>query len=205
MRTLLVVLSLLSSLERVDSRVQDGSQRLRGPTLEGPMRFLSGVGTPATVMGGLLAIALLDPSAGIATARLAVLTLIPANLVVEGLKVAIDRRRPDGEHKRSNASFPSSHAANAFALAAVLSRRWWRGAAVWWALAILVSASRIYLNRHFLSDVVAGGAIGLCCAWLAARRFAAGQGPVEHPGQGSRGHPPETGPAAREGIRPEAR
>jgi len=169
------------------------------------MRFLSGVGTPATVMGGLLAIALLDPSAGIATARLAVLTLIPANLVVEGLKVAIDRRRPDGEHKRSNASFPSSHAANAFALAAVLSRRWWRGAAVWWALAILVSASRIYLNRHFLSDVVAGGAIGLCCAWLAARRFAAGPGPVEQPVPGSRGRPPEAGPAAREGIRPEAR
>jgi len=189
-KTLLLVLSLLSPLERLDARVQDVSQRLRGSALEGPMHLFSGVGTPATVMGGLLAIALLDRSAGIATARLSVLTLIPANLVVEGLKVAIDRQRPDGEHKRSNASFPSSHAANAVALAAVLSRRWRRGAAIWWALAILVSASRIYLNRHFLSDVVAGGLIGLCCAWLVARRLgldlAAGPRSVEHPGHGSR-------------------
>jgi undecaprenyl-diphosphatase len=183
---LLIVLSLLSPVERLDSRVQDASQRLRGSALEGPMRFSSRVGTPATVMGGLLAIALLDRSAGVATARLAVLTLIPVNLLVEGLKAAIDRPRPDGEHQRSNASFPSSHAANAFALAAVLSRRWRRGAAAWWTLAIVVSASRIYLNRHFLSDVTVGALIGLCCAWLIARRMApdlaAGPRPAEHPG-----------------------
>ena len=188
MRTALLVLSLISPWERLDGHVQIASQRLRGSVLEGPMRFASRVGTPANVLGGLLAIALLDRSAGIPTARIAVLTLIPANLLVEGLKAAIDRRRPDGEHKRSNASFPSSHGANACALAAVLSRRWRRGAVAWWAVAVAVSASRVYLNRHFLSDVVVGGLIGLGCAWLVQRwltgRRAAGPRPEEGRGQG---------------------
>ena len=87
------------------------------------------------------------------------------NLAVEGLKRLTYRARPDGEHKRSNAAFPSSHAANAFALAAVLARRWRRAAPALWLLAALIAFSRIYLNRHFTSDAVVGSVIGLVGAW----------------------------------------
>ena len=113
--------------------------------------------------------------------RLAVAALAGTNLVVETLKRAIGRPRPDGERRRSNSSFPSSHAANAFALAWVLGARWRRGIPVFFALALLLAFSRMYLNRHFLSDVLVGALIGVICAWAAAswlplRRRTAGSG-----------------------------
>ena len=84
-----------------------------------------------------------------------------------------ERPRPDGERKRSNSSFPSSHAANAVALAWMLARRWPRLAIPFGVAAALVIFSRIYLNRHFPSDLLVGAGIGLGFAWLLTRRFAA--------------------------------
>jgi undecaprenyl-diphosphatase len=164
-RTLLLVLALLGPLEQLDLAAQRAVQDARRPELERSARFLSDIGKPGVVGGLLLVICLLEGASGVATARLAVLTLVPVNLVVEGLKRLTDRARPDGEHKRSNASFPSSHAANAFAIAAVLARHWRRAASALWALAVLIAGSRVYLNRHFTSDIAVGAAIGIMGAW----------------------------------------
>lgn len=120
-------------------------------------------------MGGLLVVALATGGAGPATARAAVAVLAPVNLAVEGLKWSVNRRRPDGDPRRANSSFPSSHAANAAALALVLGSRWRRLAIGFGLLAALVGFSRIYLNRHFLSDVLAGAAIGVGLGWLTLR------------------------------------
>lgn len=63
-------------------------------------------------------------------------------------------------------SFPSSHAANMFALATVcfLFHRRWGGIAL--ALASLVAFSRMYVGVHWPSDVLAGSLIGMACGWL---------------------------------------
>lgn len=169
MRMLLLWLAFLGPVQALDDAVQDAVQRMRTPGLERPMRTLTDVGRPVVVFGGLLVAAAFDAAAGPATARLALAALIPTNLAVEGLKRAIGRTRPDGDAKRSNSSFPSSHAANAFALAFVLARRYRRAAVVFVLLAGAVAFSRMYLNRHYVSDVVAGAAIGTACAWVCAR------------------------------------
>lgn len=57
-------------------------------------------------------------------------------------------------------SFPSAHAATAFAAAAVLTffdkkRRWF-----YYLVAILISYSRIYLGCHYFFDVIVGGLLG---------------------------------------------
>jgi membrane-associated phospholipid phosphatase len=173
MRILLLALALLGPIESLDAWVRDAVQRGRTPELEGTMRGASGIGKPAVIFGGLLAIAIFDAAAGPATARLALAALAPTNLLVEGLKRATFRTRPDGERKRSNASFPSSHAANAFALAAVLARRWKRATGWLYAGAALVAFSRIYLDRHWASDVLVGAALGLACAAAAIRWLSA--------------------------------
>jgi undecaprenyl-diphosphatase len=98
----------------------------------------------------------------------AALALLPVNAAVELLKYAVDRTRPDGEHERKNSSFPSSHAANAFAIAAVLARRWRRAAIPAWLAASVVAFSRVYLDRHWLSDVIGALALALAGAWAAA-------------------------------------
>jgi membrane-associated phospholipid phosphatase len=169
---LLLAISLLSPLEGLDRAVQGAVQSRRSPFWEAPMRGATAVGRPAVLFGGLLAIAVFCGPAGPATARACLFALAPANLVVEGLKWSLNRARPDGEHKRSNASFPSSHAANAFALAAVLARRWRRTGPALWLAATAIAWSRVYLNRHFLSDIVVGAAIGLLCGWAVERWLA---------------------------------
>ncbi len=160
MRMLLLVLALLSPIDQLDVRVQHAVQAHRGGWLERPMRAASDVGKPVVVLGALLAIAILDTAEGVSVARVAVVAAAVVNGVVEGLKRLTNRVRPDGEHDPGNASFPSSHAANAFALAVVLARRWRPVAPAFWAAAAIVAASRVYLNRHFLSDAVTGALIG---------------------------------------------
>ncbi len=133
------------------------------------MRLASSSGHGALVFAGLLAVALVTGPAGPATARATIAVLVPVNVIVEGLKWSVNRPRPDGDRRRANSSFPSSHAAHAAALALVLGRRWRRLAPGFWLVALLVGYSRMYLNRHFLSDVVCGVVIGVGVAWLAYR------------------------------------
>jgi len=71
-------------------------------------------------------------------------------------------------------SFPSGHAVTAFALAYVLSLAYPKGSFVFYLLASMVAFSRVYLASHFLSDVVAGAAVGLLAGWMVCQ-FAGSQ------------------------------
>jgi membrane-associated phospholipid phosphatase len=82
--------------------------------------------------------------------------------LVQGVKHSVRRDRPTGDC----CAFPSGHAATAFAAAAVLERHLGYRAS-WPALvgATYVATSRLVDNRHFLSDVVFGAALGEAAEW----------------------------------------
>jgi membrane-associated phospholipid phosphatase len=83
--------------------------------------------------------------------------------VVYVLKPLVDRTRPDGGHQ----SFPSGHAASAFAGAAFLQRRYgWRLGVPSYLIASFVGYSRVEAKRHYTSDVVAGAAIGIAANFV---------------------------------------
>ena len=85
----------------------------------------------------------------------------------QGIKVTVQRSRPTGEC----CSFPSGHASAAFASAAVLERHLgYRGAWPTFAIAGYVAASRLHDNRHFLSDVLFGSALGVATGWTVVGR-----------------------------------
>ena len=63
-------------------------------------------------------------------------------------------------------SFPSGHAASAFAGAFVTTMMVRRGRGVLWALAVLIASSRIYIGVHYPIDVIAGAFVGLAVAVL---------------------------------------
>ena len=78
--------------------------------------------------------------------------------IVYVLKPVVDRQRPDG----GSESFPSGHSASAFAGAAFLQRRYgWSYGVPAYAVATFVAYSRVESKRHWTSDVIAGGAIGI--------------------------------------------
>jgi membrane-associated phospholipid phosphatase len=78
--------------------------------------------------------------------------------IVYILKPLVDRQRPDG----GSQSFPSGHSASAFAGAAFLQRRYgWSYGVPAYAVATFVAYSRVESKRHWTSDVIAGGAIGI--------------------------------------------
>jgi undecaprenyl-diphosphatase len=166
---LAIAIALLGPIVQLDHTVQSAVQTARTPELEKPMRTASSTRQGAVVCGGLLIVAIATGPAGPATARAVLAALVPVNLVVEGLKLSVNRPRPDGERHRVNSSFPSSHAANAATIALVLGLRWPRLAPAFWLLASLVAYSRMYLNRHFLSDVLVGMALGVGLSLLTVR------------------------------------
>lgn len=93
------------------------------------------------------------------------------------LKKSANRKRPGAYEQHCWAtllppdqfSFPSGHTITAFAVAVSLSRFYPSLAAGLLFCAISIGASRILLGMHFLSDVLAGAAIGTGLALAAAQ------------------------------------
>ncbi|WP_447974846.1 phosphatase PAP2 family protein [Nitrospira sp. Kam-Ns4a] len=99
-------------------------------------------------------------------------------LTVNLLKHLVGRPRPRMTHAEGLPagpslasgldSFPSGHAAAAFAVAAVLAKHYPRLA--WWPYGVagFVAFSRVFRGSHFPTDVLAGAALGLVAGYLAS-------------------------------------
>lgn len=93
--------------------------------------------------------------------------LVVSQTLTLGIKYAVRRDRPDGEC----CAFPSGHSSATFAVASVLERHLgYRGAWPTFVIASYVATSRLHDNRHFLSDVLFGGALGIASGWTVVGR-----------------------------------
>jgi hypothetical protein len=95
--------------------------------------------------------------------------LINSEIVVRALKTASQRQRPpeddsSGEFFDGGSSFPSGHAVSSWALATVVAQEYGQHRPLVqlgvYGLATAVSISRYTGRKHFLSDVLVGGAMG---------------------------------------------
>ena len=90
-----------------------------------------------------------------------------SQVVVQGMKYAVRRDRPTGVC----CSFPSGHAAAAWAAASVVERHFgYRMALPTIVIASYVATSRLHENVHYLSDVLMGSAIGMASGWTVVGR-----------------------------------
>jgi hypothetical protein len=85
--------------------------------------------------------------------------VIVSQAMVQTIKYSTRRERPDGSRKNS---FPSGHASDTFAFATALERHLhWKYAVPAYVFSSYVAMSRLPANRHWLSDVVFGSAVGI--------------------------------------------
>ena len=115
----------------------------------------------------------MEPDAGTHTNKWSHLgfDLIRAQILTQaftyGIKVTARRDRPTGEC----CAFPSGHASMTFATASVIERHFgYRGSWPMFLIAGYVSASRLTDNRHYLSDVLFGSALGIASGWTVVGR-----------------------------------
>ena len=153
--------------------------------------IVSGFGSPYATLGGAAGLYFLG--LGIhnehlaETGRLGAEAVVDSLLVVEALKLATNRERPNEGNGQGgfwphgtrsyelDGSFPSGHAAESFALARVIASEYpskpVQVAA--YAFALAISASRVTARQHFPSDVLVGGTLGYLIGGYVVRHHAA--------------------------------
>jgi membrane-associated phospholipid phosphatase len=183
-RTLKIVLPLaavtaaaLTVDRRVASALPNTADQIRFSKRVSVAGTYYSLGAAAGAFAGIGA--LTGNSRALETGLIAASAVAHTESIAQMLKYVGGRERPDfgdsggGRFWRRQQSFPSGHAMGTWAVATVISKQYHRNRFIRYgvyALPVLVSASRIGAQRHFLSDVVAGGSLGyLMGSWLYER------------------------------------
>lgn len=133
-------------------------------------------GSPGMLLGlnaGVIAIGVASESYG-ASSKLKDTGLVSfeaegfAIAATSALKLVTGRARPESNQGTTHfrpftgvdGSFVSTHASASFAVATVFAERYPGAGWIAYPLAVLISSARVYTNKHFSSDVVAGALIG---------------------------------------------
>jgi len=171
------VLLVVGTALLLDPRVPGWAAQWKCPTLDMLVGILNPIGSGVTllvvcIMLGATCRAL--PSSRLqAAAWLGALAFASAGLIEFTIKHLVGRPRPDtavvfaalGPHVTAETdSFPSGHATSVFAVATVFAAFYPRLRWPLYVLAAAVAVGRVYLDRHYVSDIVAGAAIGIVIA-----------------------------------------
>ena len=91
--------------------------------------------------------------------KYAMSSFVANGIITYGIKFSTMRNRPDGSNKRS---FPSGHTSNSFLGATIIQNVYGRDIGIpAYLLASITGLSRINDNKHYLSDVIFGAALGI--------------------------------------------
>ncbi len=177
------VLLITGGLLASDRPIYDAAQRNRSSSTDRLSSYVTNFGTTNAlgISGGLLAAGLIAKAPGIRdTGRDALEASAIAGLLTNViLKPLAGRERPitsggttDFDVYSKNASFPSGHATEAFAVASVISYHadGWVVPTLCYTLASLVGYARVNDRAHFASDVFAGAILGTAVGRFVSRR-----------------------------------
>ncbi len=116
------------------------------------------MGEPQVILGVSLLLCAFGDDKMFETGKLAGAAFMEAGFIAYSLKHIIGRSRPLNDSEKD--SFPSGHTTLAFSMATVAGHAYTRLRIPLYTIALGTAFARIYLGRHYLSDVIAGAAIG---------------------------------------------
>ena len=123
------------------------------------MEGISRLGDYRGVMGASILLMTYGNESHRETGRLLSSAYLGAGIITYGMKRLIGRKRPLDE-TLGNPAMPSGHASITFSVATILGYRYPKWRIPLYIGAGLVGFSRVYLGRHYTSDVIVGAAIG---------------------------------------------
>jgi len=177
-----VVLLVIGSALVLDPRVHAWAAQSKCHTIDALVAILNPIGSGVTLLivcVMLAAICRATPSSRLqAAAWTAALAFTVAGLIEFTIKHLVGRPRPlaaaalatVGSHAITETdSFPSGHATSVFAVATVFAAFYPRLRWPLYALAAAIAVGRVYLERHYVSDILAGAVIGIAIAALLLR------------------------------------
>jgi undecaprenyl-diphosphatase len=167
----------LRDAEQIDRSVYAAIAATPTPALDGAMSRLTVAANRSQLWFAIAALLAVGRGApGRRTARAGVASIAAASAVVNGAIKPLGRRRRPAPvedlalarrvRMPSSTSFPSGHAASAFAFATAVGHFLPRDAIAVRALAALVAYSRVHTGVHYPGDVVAGSLLGGTVAQL---------------------------------------
>jgi membrane-associated phospholipid phosphatase len=164
-----IPMAITGALIANDTRITNSFENSRGQVRWGGR--ISNIGASYTlipiVAGSYIYGAWRDNPKGREIGVLGTETLLDSLILTLVLKEIFQRNRPDdknpGDFWGGGTSFPSGHSMQVWSIASLLDHEYKHKRVVGitaYTLAAIVSASRIAAQRHFASDVVAGGTMG---------------------------------------------
>ena len=94
------------------------------------------------------------------TGRLISSAFLSSGLITYTTKKLINRHRPLDIYGTDTPALPSGHTSNAFTLATISGKQYPKFRIPFYIGAGVIGISRVYLGRHYLSDVLVGATIG---------------------------------------------
>src|SRR5579859_5031811 len=165
----LVPMAVTGALIASDTHIANAFENSRGQVRWG--NRISNIGAPQTLLpiiaGSYVYGAWRDNPKEREIGVLGTESLLDSLIVVGVLKEVFRRNRPDEKHPGDfwggGTSFPSGHAIQVWSIASLLDHEYKHNKIVGitaYSLAGIVSVARVAAQKHFASDVVAGGAMG---------------------------------------------
>ncbi len=169
---MIYLLLIAFSLFRTDSIITYGiSDGLKGPAADFIFNTATLSGNRESILLYSAVFTVFGDSADISHQKEAIIGGALTSGACSLIRYIINRRRPTGNTSRWNSSFPSGHSEMSAFIAVYFGKRYPKYRIPLYVWALLVGTSRVYLKRHWFSDVMAGYALGSLGAYLTIRFY----------------------------------